>query len=108
VMTATDGGGGRTPVDLPLGHRMRLYLLDLSRRSARILAIAISAPEDRFEQVPEAAAPIVDSFESAPADGDAVLVGRCSVRAMAARLYHVRGRASAAARAHGMRGRRDR
>ena len=46
------------------GIRMRLYLLDLPEGlSARILALAIAAPEDRFETVAEAAAPIVDSIE---------------------------------------------
>jgi hypothetical protein len=45
------------------GSRMRLYLLDLPRGSARILTIAIVAPERRFDQVAEAAAPIMDSFE---------------------------------------------
>jgi hypothetical protein len=51
-------------VGLEHGKRMRLYLLDLPEGlSARILAIAISAPEARFEHVVEAAAPIVDSFE---------------------------------------------
>jgi hypothetical protein len=43
---------------------MRLYLLDLPEgSSARILALAISAPETRFESVLEAAAPILVSFE---------------------------------------------
>ena len=51
-------------VGLEPGHRMRLYLLDLPEGlSARILAIAIVAPEPRLERVVEAAAPIVDSFE---------------------------------------------
>jgi hypothetical protein len=50
-------------VFLEHGERMRLYLLDLPGGSARTLAIAISAPEARFEHVVEAAAPIVDSFE---------------------------------------------
>jgi hypothetical protein len=50
-------------VEIPVGHRMRLYLLDLSGGSARMLAIAIVAPEASFEHVVEAAAPIVDSFE---------------------------------------------
>jgi hypothetical protein len=50
--------------DLDRGSRMRLYLLDLPEGfSARILAIAIAAPEPHFEAVVEAAAPIVDSFE---------------------------------------------
>ena len=50
-------------VFLGQGKRMRLYLLDLPGGSARILAIAITAPEASFEHVMEAAAPIVDSFE---------------------------------------------
>jgi hypothetical protein len=51
-------------VDLEHGQRMRLYLLDLPEgMSARILAIAISAPEADFERVLEAAAPILESFE---------------------------------------------
>jgi hypothetical protein len=45
------------------GTRMRLYLLDLPRGSARTLAIAIVAAKPRFEHVVAAAAPIVDSFE---------------------------------------------
>jgi hypothetical protein len=55
---ATVGLGG--------GDRMRLYLLDLPGGSARILAIAIVAPEARFKRVVEAAAPIMDSFEFRP------------------------------------------
>jgi hypothetical protein len=51
-------------VGLEHGHRMRLYLLDLPEgSSARILAIAIVAPEPALEQVVDAAAPILDSFE---------------------------------------------
>ena len=49
-------------VALDHGQRMRLYLLDLPGGSGRILAIAIVAPEARFEAVMEAARPIVDSF----------------------------------------------
>jgi hypothetical protein len=46
------------------GDRMRLYLLDLPEgSSARILAIAIVAPEPSFETVLEQATRIVDSFE---------------------------------------------
>ena len=52
-----------TETGLDQGHRMRLYLLDLPGGSGRILAIAIVAPETRFERVVEATAPIVDSFE---------------------------------------------
>lgn len=74
VVTATGAGICRALVlrpwspasgdDLDPGDRMRLYLLDLPEGiSARILAIAIVAPEPRFESVVEAAAPIVDSFE---------------------------------------------
>ena len=46
------------------GDRMRLYLFDMPEGSSmRILAIAIVAPESRFESVVEAAAPVVDSVE---------------------------------------------
>jgi hypothetical protein len=51
-------------MELPPGTRVRLYLLDLPEGlSARILAIAVLAPETRFESVMEAAAPILDSLE---------------------------------------------
>jgi hypothetical protein len=44
--------------------RMRLYLLDLPEGfTMRILAIAIVAPQERFDSVVEAAAPVVDSIE---------------------------------------------
>ena len=41
-MTAADQGDvSRSPIEMPVGHRMRLYLLDLPEgMSARILAIA--------------------------------------------------------------------
>jgi len=53
-----------TGVGLEPGKRMRLFLLDLPEGlSARILAIAVSAPEADFEHVVEAAEPIVDSLE---------------------------------------------
>jgi hypothetical protein len=43
---------------------MRLYLLDIPEGSAtRILAIAIVAPEARFDAVMAAAAPVLDSIE---------------------------------------------
>ena len=46
------------------GDWMRLFLLDLPEGSSmRILAIAVVAPESRFEHVVEAAAPIIDSLE---------------------------------------------
>lgn len=46
------------------GERMRLYLFDVPKGSSiRVLAIAIIAPESRFESVVEAAAPVVDSVE---------------------------------------------
>jgi hypothetical protein len=49
---------------LEQGDRMRLYLLDLPEgSSARILAIAIVAPDPSFETVLEEATRIVDSFE---------------------------------------------
>lgn len=46
------------------GDWMRLYLFDVPEGSSmRILAIAIVAPESRFERAVDAAAPIVDSVE---------------------------------------------
>lgn len=46
------------------GDWMRLYLFDVpDRLSMRILAIAIIAPESRFERAVEAAAPVVESIE---------------------------------------------
>jgi hypothetical protein len=66
VLTQGDGYSGPRPpgVDLDQGSRMRLYLLDFPEGSAtRILAIAIVAPEARFESVIEAATPVVDSIE---------------------------------------------
>jgi len=64
VVTPNDHDLEWRGVALKHGHRMRLYLLDLPEGlSARILAIAIVAPEARFERVAEAAAPILASFE---------------------------------------------
>jgi hypothetical protein len=46
------------------GQWMRLYLIDVpAGLSMRILAVAIIAPESRFERTVEAAAPVVDSIE---------------------------------------------
>jgi hypothetical protein len=45
------------------GNRMRLYLVDLPGGSARILSIAVVAPESSFETVVEQVAPVLDSFE---------------------------------------------
>jgi hypothetical protein len=46
------------------GEWMRLYLFDAPEGSSmQVLAIAIVAPESRFEGVVEAAAPLVDSIE---------------------------------------------
>jgi hypothetical protein len=43
---------------------MRLYLIDMPEGSSmRILAIAIVAPEARFDAVIEAATPVMDSIE---------------------------------------------
>jgi hypothetical protein len=64
VLAATELNDESRLVEMPVGSRMRLYLVDLPEEiSARILAIAIAAPESRFDQVVEAAAPIVDSVE---------------------------------------------
>jgi hypothetical protein len=46
------------------GERMRLYLVDMPEESSvRTMAIAITAPESRFERVVEAATPVVESVE---------------------------------------------
>jgi hypothetical protein len=46
------------------GERMRLYLFDMPEGSSiRTTAIAIVAPESRFERAVDAAAPVVDSVE---------------------------------------------
>jgi hypothetical protein len=55
---------GGTATGLEPGQRMRLFLLDLPEGSSgTVLAIAIVAPESRFEGVMEEAAPILDSLE---------------------------------------------
>jgi PQQ-like domain len=60
-------GGGRWRTPLSPGSPMRLYLVDVPEGSAtRMLAIAIVAPEARFEVVFEAAAPIIESIEFHP------------------------------------------
>jgi len=59
-----DGASDHSGLALKAGSRMRLYLLDLPEGSStRILALAIVAPEARFESVIKAATPIVDSLE---------------------------------------------
>ena len=59
-----DGASDHSGLALKVGSRMRLYLLDLPEGSStRILALAIVAPEARFESVIKAATPIVDSLE---------------------------------------------
>ena len=51
-------------IGLETGDRMRLFLFDAPEGSSmRILAIAIVAPESRFERVVESAGPIIDSIE---------------------------------------------
>ena len=59
------GGGSSGSVAVENGkHRMRLFLVDLPEGlSARMMAIAIVAPEARFEHVAKAAAPVVASIE---------------------------------------------
>ena len=70
VITQNDSHTGPSApgVNLDQGSRMRLYLVDLPEGSAtRVLAIAIVAPEARFEFVLEAAAPIIDAIKFHPA-----------------------------------------
>ncbi|MEY2402447.1 MAG: hypothetical protein QOJ08_2558 [Ilumatobacteraceae bacterium] len=53
-----------TGFPLELGSRMRLYLVDVPAGSAtRNLAIAVVAPDARFEAVLEATTPIIESIE---------------------------------------------
>jgi len=66
VLTQNDSHTGPVPpgVNLDQGSHIRLYLIDLPEGSAtRILAIAVVAPEARFDDVIEAAAPIIESIE---------------------------------------------
>lgn len=64
VLGLGSGSGGAA---LGEGSRMRLYLLDTPWRSdqwsRRVFAVWIVAPETRFEQVLEAAQPILESME---------------------------------------------
>ena len=66
VLTQNDShtGPSHPGVNLEQGSRMRLYLVDLPTGSTtRILAIAVVAPEARFEDVVDAAAPIIESIQ---------------------------------------------
>ena len=59
-----DGDPDHAGFALREGSRMRLYLIDVPEGSSiDLLAIAIVAPEARFEQVIEAATPILESVE---------------------------------------------
>ena len=58
------GWDGSWRAEIGPDTRVRLYLVDLPEGSpARIMAIAIGAPQARFESVVEAAAPVLDSIE---------------------------------------------
>ena len=49
------------------GWRLRLYLVDLPEgMSVQTLAITVVAPEERFDEVIEETAPIIDSIEFHP------------------------------------------
>jgi hypothetical protein len=62
VVVERDGENGSVVVETGR-HRMRLFLVDLPEgSSAQMMAIAIVAPEARFEQVAEAAEPILESL----------------------------------------------
>jgi hypothetical protein len=63
LVVGDDSGSWRSP-HLEPGSRMRLYLLDVPEGlTARVLAIAVVAPEVRFERVLEMARPVLDSVE---------------------------------------------
>ncbi len=54
----------RAWIHLAPGNRLRLYLLDLPEGlPTRVLAMAVIAPEERFEAVLETAEPILESIE---------------------------------------------
>lgn len=66
VLTQNDSHRGPGPpgVNLDEGSRMRLLLLDLPDGGAtRVLAIAVVAPEARFDAVVASATPIIESIE---------------------------------------------
>ena len=64
VLRPAGDSSTRRAANLDLSTRMRLYLVDLPEGSAsRIMAIAIVAPESRFDSVIEAATPIIDSIQ---------------------------------------------
>ena len=64
VLRPAGDSNTRRAANLDLSTRMRLYLVDLPEGSAsRIMAIAIVAPEARFDSVLEAATPIIDSIQ---------------------------------------------
>jgi hypothetical protein len=54
---------GLTRQLLAPGDHMRLFLVDLPGGSARILSIAVAAPEASFDSVMEEAVQVLDSFE---------------------------------------------
>jgi hypothetical protein len=59
-----DKAGERYGLSLADGSRMRLYLVDVPVGSTtRLFAIAIVAPEARFDDVMAAAAPVIESIE---------------------------------------------
>lgn len=64
VLRPAGDSSTRRAANLDLSTRMRLYLVDLPEGSAsRIMAIAVVAPEARFDSVLAAATPIIDSIE---------------------------------------------
>jgi len=64
VCDAYRSDGGRWIHALEHGKRQRLFLVDVPEgMSMRTLAITVLAPEEHFEEVMDAAAPIIDSIE---------------------------------------------
>ena len=54
----------RRGANLDTGIRMRLFLVDVPAASgSRVVAVAITAPEARFEAVLAAAGPVLDSIQ---------------------------------------------
>ena len=59
-----DSTGNRNGLPIGEGSRIRLYLLDAPEGSSLgILAIAVAAPESRFDDVVADATPIIESIE---------------------------------------------
>jgi hypothetical protein len=62
LMAHQRDGGQIHPFGVRQGHRLRLYLLDLPGEPARVLTVLLTGPEETFDDLLEAAAPILGSI----------------------------------------------